>query len=85
MLDDQLKELKKNAQKLIISLVVGNAMNRKTQANKEKTEQSSETELANVKSDMTSISANIGNSVKGQFGTQVKESLENQNKKLGDF
>ncbi len=85
MLDEALKDLKKNAQKLIINTAIGNSMNQKVSSNKQKVEETSAEELSSVKSTMVAISDNLGNSVKGQFGKQVKETIKTQSEKLDVF
>lgn len=85
MLDDATKELKKNAQKESIASAIGHSMNQKKQTNKDKANQSGETKLSSLKTNMTSVSESMGNAVKGQFGKKVKETFKKQSENLDKF
>jgi hypothetical protein len=85
MLDDVKKELKKTAQKEAIASAIGHSMNQKKQTNKQKVKQSGEAKLSSLKTNMASVSENMGNSVKGEFGKKVKESFKKQGQNLDKF
>lgn len=85
MLDDVKKNLVKNGQKEVISTSIGNSMGQKKQLNKEKVEEAGESKRTSVKVEMGTVSEEIGNSVKGQFGKQVKEAIKTQSEKLDNF
>ncbi|WP_086313372.1 hypothetical protein A5821_000848 [Enterococcus sp. 7F3_DIV0205] len=85
MLDKVLKDLKKNAQKMMIRIRVCNALNQKSYANREKAKSSAKEFLTTTKDEMISITGDLGSSIKGKFGKQVKETLKNQSDKLKSF
>lgn len=85
MLDDVTKDLKKRAQKDSIASAIGHSMNQKKQTNQQKAKQSGETKLSSIKTNMASVSENMGNSVKGQFGKKVKETFKKQSENLDKF
>ncbi|MEI5989805.1 hypothetical protein A5881_001298 [Enterococcus termitis] len=85
MLEDVKKDLKKRAQKDSIASGIGHSMNQKKQTNQQKAKQSGETKLSSVKTNMASVSENMGNSVKGQFGKKVKETFKKQSENLDKF
>lgn len=85
MLEEVLKELKKKAQQAIIGVSVGSSMNHKTNSNRQKVETEGEEKLSSLQTNMTDVSSHLGNSVKGQFGKQVKETFKKQQESLKQF
>lgn len=85
MLDKVLKDLKKNAQKMMIRIRVCSAVNQKSHANREKAKSSAKEFLTATKEGMTGVTGDLGYSIKGKFGKQVKETMKNQSDKLKSF
>lgn len=85
MLETASKTLRKKAQKFVIGTSIAGSMKQLGYSNKQKAEAASEAKLVTVKAKMTTISVSIGNSIKGQFGSQVKETFDKQTNKLKEF
>lgn len=83
-LEKQLKEMKKNAQKIKIK-ATGRTGISKSSENKKTVKKAGKEELETAKNSIIDVSIGLQESVKGQFGTQVTESLIQQKKILEGF
>lgn len=81
----ELLELKKKAEKMLISSVVAGISEYKTKTKRQKTEKMVKEYIKSTTSDLKVVSDNIGDSLKGNFGTKAQETLKEQSEKLEKF
>lgn len=82
MLEKLLKDMKKNAQKGMISGGAAALGCQKGRQNRTAAESSATEFLEATKESMSTVTEDIGGSMKGAFADQVKEALSNQGSKL---
>ncbi|MBL1227606.1 hypothetical protein [Enterococcus sp. BWR-S5] len=85
MLEKLLKDMKKNAQKGIISGGAATLACQKGRKNRSTAEASATEFLEATKESMSFVTEDIGGTMKGAFASQAKDALANQGTKLSDL
>lgn len=82
MVDELLKELRKNGEKRMIRFAVAGSACQKSTSNRQKIEKVTKEEIQALKKSIEGAAATLGNSIKGQFGKKAQESLKKQGSML---
>ncbi|MBP1046222.1 hypothetical protein I6N96_07990 [Enterococcus sp. BWM-S5] len=82
MIDDLLKEFRKNSEKLMIRVSVANSSYQKSQTNQQSVEERAKEDIHALKTSIQKTAENLGSSIKGQFGKQAQESLKKHSESL---
>ena len=85
MLDRALSDIEKEAQKMMIRVSVGSTAIAKSLSNISSINKSTKYLFGELKQNINETSQNMGNSLKGEYGSKVKTVLKNQSKKLDSF
>jgi len=82
VVDDILKELRKNGEKLMIRLSAAGTACQESSKNSKEVEDSAEEELESLKKYIQGTAESLGGSIKGQFGKKAQASLEKHGESL---
>lgn len=77
--------IKKRAEERIVKNVISTSMIAKTNKNKDKVQSNTIMESSTLQSNLNNISNDLGRSVKGKFGSRVRETFQNQAEKMQEF
>ncbi|MGC6767537.1 hypothetical protein ACYSNR_05975 [Enterococcus sp. LJL128] len=85
MVDELLKELRKNGEKLMIRFSAAGSACQESAANRSDVAKNTEEEIEALKKSIRGTSETLGSSIKGQFGKKAQESLKQHSESLKGF